>query len=143
MKSRIKDIINDEGLNSAQFAGEIGIAPSSLHHIISGRNNPSLDVIQKILLRYPQINAEWLINGKGKKYKNLVQGKLFDIPLEEDKIEDLNKLSESKSEEDIKEPDINTVNVPAKEIVTSLKDKTLDSIVFFYKDGSFKQYKNS
>ena len=136
MKSRIKDIINDEGLNSAQFAGEIGIAPSSLHHIISGRNNPSLDVIQKILQRYPQLNADWLINGKGKKYKNLVQGKLFDIPLEETQKEETIDIIEEEVIEHLENEDDN------KDVV-STNNTDIDSIVIFYKDGSFKQYKSS
>jgi len=136
MKSRIKDIINDEGLNSAQFAGEIGIAPSSLHHIISGRNNPSLDVIQKILQRYPQLNADWLINGKGKKYKNLVQGKLFDIPLKETPKEETIDIIEEEVIEHLENEDNNKA-------VVSTNNTDIDSIVIFYKDGSFKQYKSS
>ena len=79
MKTRIKELILKEGVTSAQFANEIGIAASSLHHIVSGRNNPSLEVIQKILARFPQINAEWLINGNGNRFKEIIQGELFSV----------------------------------------------------------------
>ena len=49
----------------AQFASAIGIQRAAMSHIISGRNNPSLDVMTKILHRYPQINPDWLLLGKG------------------------------------------------------------------------------
>ena len=141
MKIRIKELINDESLNSAQFANEVGIAASSLHHIISGRNNPSLDVIQKILQRYPQVNAEWLINGKGKKYKNLIQGKLFDIPLEEEKRAINSNVETIKEDLSNRSEAIETVTQEDLIETEMLKNnKAIDSIVIFYKDGSFKQY---
>ena len=140
MKNRIKEIISDEGLNAAQFATEIGIAPSSLHHILSGRNNPSLDVIQKILARFPQINAEWLINSKGKKYKTLVQGELFDIKSE------LVDNNIDKEGNEFKIAVNENIEIDNSKQFTSKKQKTnknIESIVIFYDDGSFKQYLKS
>mgnify|MGYP001211840965 CR=1 FL=1 len=54
-----------ERMGQAQFASAIGIQRAAMSHIISGRNNPSLDVMTKILHRYPQINPDWLLLGKG------------------------------------------------------------------------------
>jgi transcriptional regulator with XRE-family HTH domain len=62
---RIKKIMQLEQLNSAQFALEIGINGSSLSHILNGRNKPSLEVLKKILSRYPNISSDWLILGIG------------------------------------------------------------------------------
>ncbi|MBU3928200.1 MAG: helix-turn-helix domain-containing protein, partial [Bacteroidetes bacterium] len=53
------------GLSPAQFADEIGLKRSSLSHILSGRNNPSLDVIMKIKARYDEVNTDWLLFGTG------------------------------------------------------------------------------
>ena len=138
MKNRIKEIISDESINAAQFASEVGIAPSSLHHIISGRNNPSLDVIQKILSRYHQINAEWLISGVGKKYKTLVQGKLFDIPIESADNQDKNKGTYLEKEHSVSEENNKLENKDVQKLIKSSSE--VESITVFYKDGRFKQY---
>ena len=66
MLSRIKQIIEKEKLSSTQFATEIGVQRSALSHVLSGRNKPSLDFMMKIKYRYPEINLDWLMLGKGK-----------------------------------------------------------------------------
>lgn len=66
MLQRIKQIIEQEKLSSTQFASEIGVQRSALSHVLSGRNNPSLDFMMKIKTRYPEINLDWLLLGKGK-----------------------------------------------------------------------------
>jgi len=65
MKERILQIMNQEGLTSSRFAEEIGIQRAGMSHITSGRNNPSLDVLTKILERFTYINPDWLIFGTG------------------------------------------------------------------------------
>lgn len=63
---RIKLLLEDKGLSPSAFADTIDIQRSSMSHILSGRNNPSLDMIQKILNNFPDINSSWLLTGKGK-----------------------------------------------------------------------------
>jgi transcriptional regulator with XRE-family HTH domain len=65
MKERIVLLIKAKNYTAAQFADEIGVQKSGISHIISGRNNPSLDFVQKILQRFPEVNMDWLIMGKG------------------------------------------------------------------------------
>ncbi len=69
MKDRIILLIKAKNLTAAQFADEINVQKSSISHIISGRNNASLDFIQKILFRYPDVNMDWLMFGKGPIFK--------------------------------------------------------------------------
>ena len=69
MKDRIILLIKAKNLTAAQFADQIGVQKSSISHIISGRNNASLDFIQKILLSYPEVNMDWLLFGKGPIFK--------------------------------------------------------------------------
>lgn len=64
MKDRIAELLQLKGMSIAQFADSIGIQRSTIHHIITGRNKPSLDVIIKIHNTYPDIDLEWLISGK-------------------------------------------------------------------------------
>ena len=53
--------INAERLSPARFADIIGVQPANISHIISGRNNPSLDFVQKMLKAFPDLNLDWLI----------------------------------------------------------------------------------
>jgi transcriptional regulator with XRE-family HTH domain len=79
MKDRLLKFLNKEQLSHARFAEIIGVQPSSISHILSGRNNPGFEFIQKILTNYPQLNAEWLILGKGNMFRQSesMQGVLF------------------------------------------------------------------
>ena len=62
---RIISIMKEEHLNATQFAEAIGIQRAAMSHIMNGRNNPSIDVIEKIAERFPYINPGWLLSGKG------------------------------------------------------------------------------
>ena len=66
MKDRIIQIMQKEEMTAAQFAERIGLSPSSLSHILNGRNNPSLDVVMKIHKACNYVNLPWLIYGEGK-----------------------------------------------------------------------------
>jgi len=65
MIDRINQVMREKGITSRQFAEEIGIQPSSLSHILTGRNRPSLDFVMKIMQRWPDIDINWLMFGKG------------------------------------------------------------------------------
>ncbi len=70
MINRINLILRAKNITARQFAEEIGIQPSGMSHILGGRNNPSLDFAVKVLKRYPEIDANWLLLGKGAMYGN-------------------------------------------------------------------------
>ncbi len=63
-----------KNITAKQFAEEIGIQPSGMSHIMSGRNNPSLDFVSKVIRRYPEIDANWLLMGKGEMYSGVKDG---------------------------------------------------------------------
>lgn len=65
MVNRIKQIIDYSQLSTSAFADTIGISRSGLTHLLTGRNQPSLDVARKILAKFPEISTEWLIMGMG------------------------------------------------------------------------------
>jgi transcriptional regulator with XRE-family HTH domain len=58
-----------KNISPIQFASIIGVQRSGISHILSGRNKPSLDFIQKILAKFPDINADWLVQGIGEMQK--------------------------------------------------------------------------
>lgn len=65
MQERILLLMKSFAMNPTEFADEIGVQRSSISHILSGRNNPSLDLVTKILNRFPEIDSNWLVLGKG------------------------------------------------------------------------------
>lgn len=65
INDRISELIEFLDITPTAFADEIGIQRSGLSHIMKGRNKPSLDVVQKIINRFPEINILWLVNGTG------------------------------------------------------------------------------
>lgn len=69
MNGRLKQFLEMEGISPARFAEELGIQRSGVTHLLDGRNNPSFGFIQKMMTAYPELNAEWLILGKGRPYK--------------------------------------------------------------------------
>ena len=68
MHKRINNWIKKEGLKSSELADIIGVNRSTISHILSGRNKPSIDFLYKLLFNYPNINANWLITGNGNMY---------------------------------------------------------------------------
>ncbi|MDP7430904.1 MAG: helix-turn-helix transcriptional regulator [Flavobacteriales bacterium] len=65
MYSRIKNWMKSEGLKSSELADNIGVNRATISHILSGRNKPSIDFLQKLLNTYPDLNSNWLITGIG------------------------------------------------------------------------------
>ena len=65
MKDRIAHIIRAKNLTAAEFAIRLGIQPSNISHLLSGRNNPSLDFVRKLKETFPEYNLDWIIFGTG------------------------------------------------------------------------------
>lgn len=155
IKDRLIRIITSEGLTSAAFADSIGVQRSSISHIISGRNKPSLDFLQKILASFPKYNAEWLVMGIGDIYKLPTQANLFDeLPQQSNP----SKLDALINDFKPSEPDESTSTNPSenllndenktlydtpkqlKEAIKTPLDKKIHKIVLFYSDKTFSEY---
>ncbi len=72
MEERLLHLLETEHLSSSKFADVIGVQRSSVSHILSGRNKPSFDFLQKTLKAFPALNADWLILGEGDMYEGTV-----------------------------------------------------------------------
>lgn len=71
MVTRINLLLQAKNITARQFAEEIGIQPSGMSHILSGRNNPSLDFVMKVIKRWPEVNINWLMFGQGEMFAGL------------------------------------------------------------------------
>lgn len=69
MNRRLQQFLELENLTPARLADILGVQRSGMSHILSGRNKPGYDFIYKLLTKFPELNAEWFITGKGKPYK--------------------------------------------------------------------------
>ena len=65
MHNRLKKWMEYEDLKSSAFADKICVNRATISHILSGRNKPSIDFLEKLLYVYPEVNANWLITGIG------------------------------------------------------------------------------
>ncbi len=144
MKDRIIQFLRDMNLTSTKFADVIGVQRSSISHILSGRNKPSFDFIEKMLVAYPDVSAQWLITGKGNMLEN--QPSLFN------QNKDLNDHSSTQRESNIsnismqehlisKSDEINMENIDKDNYKTN-KNKNIDRVMIFFVDGTFKEYKS-
>ncbi len=109
---RIAKIINDNNLSASSFAKLIGVQRSSISHILSGRNNPSLDLLLKIHKSFDYVSLEWLILG---------DNSLKNPP---SKLENMESNKKSTLETDF---DHNN-------------ESLLREIVYYYNDGSFERF---
>lgn len=73
MRERLEELMQLLNLNPTQFANAIGVQRATLQHILSGRNEPSLKIIMAIHTSFPDVELEWLLNGKGTAIPGLAQ----------------------------------------------------------------------
>ncbi len=78
MNNRIGLLLKVKDVTASRFAEMIGVQPSNISHILSGRNKPSLDFVTKVAEAFPDISLDWLLFGKGQMYQYLHNDKLSD-----------------------------------------------------------------
>lgn len=139
---RLEIILDYYALNASAFADRIGVQRSSMSHLLSGRNKPSLDFVMKILEVFPDVDLYWILNGKGNFPKN-----------DEDVSESLKSPAPIAANENFSGGDLfSQINVKEVEKIENrfypeIKNQNLSSeedeiekIVIFYKNGTFKAY---
>lgn len=143
---RLEFIMEHYGLSASSFADKISVQRSSISHLLSGRNKPSLDFILKILDVFPELNVYWILKGTGHYLKNEPQEILVE------KTDNApTPILETKKTESPFSSEIENTNDSTKENVLSTHavisqnngEKIIDKIVFFYTDGTFYDYKST
>jgi transcriptional regulator with XRE-family HTH domain len=156
-KERIEKVMQLEKMNSAVFATAINIQGSTLSHILNGRNNPSLAVLQNILNRFPNISPEWLIMGQGTIEKSTKQSQsptLFGFEdennsdsdtsnIKSDKKNDLSFATiQQKNDGNIEIPVQNTQESTKKDFISQIKTnpRMVSKIIIYYTDNTFQEF---
>ena len=141
MRDRILKIMEREGLTPSKFAESIGIQRSAMSHIISGRNNPSLDVLLKILERFTYVDSDWLLFGKGEMIREhvLTDHNLFTNMLEN--RPNVQVVAENRKEIGVEIP-VNIQKQPVVEqvICQEKPSKNVSKIMIFYSDNTFDTF---
>lgn len=128
---RIKTVIDENELSAAAFADKIGVQRSSISHILSGRNKPSLDFILKILHAFPAVESNWLLLGaESEASETSTPQSLF--PTTPTKT-----IKEKPTETPI--PDISEDTMDSN---PSSQNKEVERVTVFYSDGTCSTYTN-
>jgi transcriptional regulator with XRE-family HTH domain len=140
MKERLLEFLKKENKSSAQLAEEIGVQASGISHILSGRNNPSLDFVLRMLGKYPFISTEWLLFGKGSMYREARMQSLFDFSESDNQVTDKRPVDDTIKQivniQDIKK----TFSQDDARLSENNGTSAVVRIVWFYDDKSFEEY---
>lgn len=138
---RLETIFDYYGLTASLFAEKINVQRSSISHLLSGRNKPSLDFILKVIENFPEVELLWLLNGKGSfpKGENGSNDKIAVSYQEKtEQVNDLFSQETAAIETSIEKSAITQkIHTEATPIAT---DSIIERIVIFYSDGTFKNY---
>ncbi len=142
-KERLLKIMELQEMNAKQFAEEVGIQPGTISNILKDRNKPSLDVLQRVLLRFSQVSPEWLILGTGSIYrqKSDSQQTLFDVPpIDEQPSARGMEMPQVASLEIVRASHSTPVGRSAAATETvAVKPRKVKKITILYDDGTFQE----
>ncbi len=113
IKERLLTILKMHNLTPSEFADKIGVQRSNISHVLSGRNKPSLDFLEKVVLNFPRVNAHWLLTG------TIIENKQ-------------DRVSQEKAQD---------TQVANNDGINTFDNDQIDRIVVFLKDGTFSSYR--
>lgn len=164
INDKIKQILIEQNFTPSYFADEIGVQRSSISHILSGRNRPSFDIIQKIIKRFPELGYEWIMeedsqpankpslnNGNG---QHTMRPPRFNQPVSPQQSPDQQTENFRNQRSEIapipipqQEPHFSAAadltqhnRANSANTTSSGVAKKADRIIVFYTDGSFQEY---
>ena len=123
-RERIKKVQETLGLTARQFAAEIRVQPGTISNMMAGRNNPSLEVMKRIMERYPTLNPEWLIAGRGEMWRT--------VPGQEPGLFDAQ--APDPQEKRVRNTQKEEPQAPAAPL------KQISRIVVYYTDNTFEEF---
>lgn len=133
---RLNQIMEHYDLSAASFADKIEVGRSSISHLLSGRNKPSLDFVLKVIHNFPEVELYWLLNGKGTFPAEQAEKKPAAIP-----------SPQSAAPAPSGQPDLFSEEAPASKAAFEDKipiksGRKVTKVVLFYQDGTFEVYEN-
>lgn len=156
MNKRLQTVLDIEHITASQLADALGIQRGGVSHLLSGRNKPSYDFLERMLRKYPNISAEWLITGKGKPIRedsqhspssnssislnaatqptniqnNIFESSLFDIPPLQQSVPEVKDPLRSSTPEPTAREHTHSPVTPKKPI----------RIIVYFSDGTYTEF---
>ncbi|GAB2568584.1 helix-turn-helix transcriptional regulator [Spirosoma areae] len=160
INDKIKQILIDKNLTPSYFADEIGVQRSSISHILSGRNRPSFDIIQKIIRRFPELGYEWIMEEENSSsgqffspgYANRGAGRPVadrgdrslpgqpSIPYPPQPATIRSQRHEIPPTALLPASSVDMGAPTTESALGSIADRRVERILIFYSDGSFREY---
>ena len=150
MKERIKQVMDSENLTPAQFADKLQINRAVISHILNGRNNPSLDVVTKILGEMDYISSDWLLSGKGEMYKEDANIRRHSVSQQKVDLFTQSVINEAPTigkpvettETAVKHAPFTYNAVENKPIeIVKVAERKVSQIIIYYSDNTFEVFK--
>ena len=139
ISDRLRILMDNYELSSSQFADKLEIQRSAISHLLSGRNKPSILILEKIIRHFPDVDINWLIMGKGNILKNTPpeQTAKEDSTLEFSReqtinFEEDNSIQSVEKEEVIDDVEQLYQSQPAK------KNIPVEKIILIFQDNTFE-----
>lgn len=139
MIERLKLILDYYNLSASSFADKIDVPRSSISHLLSGRNKPSLDFIIKVETAFDEVDLNWLVYGKGNFPKNTENHKK-EIKIEKSEAPSLFNENPVFDQEPEKKSNTQFSENPSKQ-KESAAFREIKNILVLYDDGTFEDYK--
>lgn len=142
LNDKIKQILIDKNISPSHFADEIGIQRSSVSHILAGRNKPSLEIVQKVVRRFPELGLNWILDDEELPPPSPI--------LKEESPDNQQKKAEKaplrtpseliENFHSVDSPVQSNLSAKTQEAFTAIRK--IERVIIFYTDGSFQEYKS-
>ena len=151
MKDRLSLFLSREQMRAGRFAEIMNIPASSVSHILSGRNKPSFDFIERLINNFPNLNPDWIITGRGDMYRSNTQFEVINsseattlpLTLSDNQQSEL-PFTPSQKETPAEQQQDSTIASKESELVIEkpeTKSQLSKSIIVLYSDGTFSEYR--
>jgi transcriptional regulator with XRE-family HTH domain len=160
--NKIKQILTIKQLSPSQLADDIGVQRSSISHILSGRNRPSLDIIQKIVRSYPEFTYDWFMDDDDSqmsitqypvstgstqptpRVRTPTTANSSSYSTRQQHLQEQETAADTRTTIPKKEAAVRSSQATDIEVPTGGKASTeprIDRILIFYSNGTFQEYK--
>ena len=146
MREKLLNLMKSEQLTASKLAELLDIQPSGISHILSGRNKPSFDLVQKILRRFPRVNPDWLLLDKDEMYRTI---DIEPQPATSQSIstEELDEAIQQSTVSGMTTPATNSTSAstPAQQIAAAYAPKSgnVKRVIVLFDDHTFESYEVS
>ena len=146
MREKLLNLMKSEQLTASKLAELLDIQPSGISHILSGRNKPSFDLVQKILRRFPRVNPDWLLLDKDEMYRTIdIEPK--PAALQSISTDELDGTMQQSPASGMTAPATNSssASTPAQQIAAAYAPKSgkVKRVIVLFDDHTFESYEVS